>query len=43
MQSVARGVAGVHAKTVVLLNISAANIFLGEKNSVFFSDWSMAR
>jgi tRNA A-37 threonylcarbamoyl transferase component Bud32 len=43
MQTVAQALAGMHAKTVVLFNLSAGNIFLREKNNVLFGDWSMAR
>lgn len=43
MLALARSLSVLHARSVLLLNLSVYNVFLKDKNSAFFGDWSMAR
>lgn len=43
MLAVAKGLSVLHARSVLLLNLSVYNVFLKDKNTAFFGDWSMAR
>jgi serine/threonine protein kinase len=43
MLTLARALNYMHARSIILLNINISNLFLKDKNTVFFGDWSLAR
>lgn len=42
MEVIAKTLQTLHSKNVILLALSWDNIYLKDKNQVFFGDWSLA-
>lgn len=43
MLQIAKTLNYFHTRSIILLYLSTANIYVKDKNTVFFSDWTLAR
>jgi tRNA A-37 threonylcarbamoyl transferase component Bud32 len=43
MLQIAKAVNYFHTRAIILLYLSTTNIYVKEKNGIFFSDWALAR
>lgn len=42
MLQIAKALNYLHLRSIILVYLSTSNVFLKDKNTVFFSDWTLA-